>query len=243
MTAREVFGLNGTSKWKSYHVKIHISSLVGGIPKDPDTIRKWLKARIAADDVEIQKIAEETILAMKLEPGQYPDPDAVVDALLVTMKGNGFKVRDGELVWEGRCLKAAIREAAAVCYPGTKEWPGIPKDAEGKKESRKGLAAYLVERVEVRDQYIPLGRKTPDIAGEQRIKHVKTPQGPASAISVVDLVEDVTVSATIDVLNGDQCIPPKLWGELWEYVERGGVGADRARGDGRCELLTFEAVV
>ena len=105
---------------------------------------------------------------------------------------------------------------------------------------RKGLASWLVERVEIVDRYLPLGRTRPDIEGEQRIKHVSGPQGKRSAINVVDVCEDVKITFRLKVL--DDCVPAALWQQLFEYVEVGGIGADRARGDGRCELTAWSKI-
>jgi hypothetical protein len=236
MGAAEIF--DTASRWVTYQADVHIFTLVGGIPKDPDTIRKWVKARLELADTEVMAIAEETLAAMgwtRVESSEQLDQ--LVDAVMAAdTKGNSFKMDErGELVYEGRCLKAALKEAANALYPGTAKWPGHPGPAV-----RKGLASWLTERVEVVDRYLPLGRTTPDIAGEQRIKHVSGPQGKRSAVNVVDLVEDVKISARIAVL--DDCIPPELWSDLWQYVERGGLGADRARGDGRCELTAWQRI-
>ncbi len=148
------------------------------------------------------------------------------------LSGNSFKVVGGQLQYEGRCMKGTLKEPCNVLYPGQAKWPGRPEGI------RKGLQSFFVERVEVVETYIPLGRTEPDIQGEQRIKHISGPQGKRSAINVVDIVTDVKLAATITVL--DDCIPPQLWQELWEYVEVGGLGADRARGDGRCKLTSWE---
>jgi hypothetical protein len=235
MTATEIFGQK--SRWVTYQAELHIDTLVGGIPKDPDTIRGWLKARLELNDVEIMAIAEETIGQMGWSQAQSTEQlEELLDQVMAKAgaKGNSFKMIDDQLVWEGRCLKAALREAANVCYPGVQKWPGWP--GEGIK---KGLSKWMEERVEVRDLYLPLGRSRPDIEAEQRIKHVSIPgQGKRSTINVVDLVTDVKVTANIWVQ--DDCIKPQLWQELWEYVEIGGVGADRARGDGRCRLIRWE---
>ena len=79
-------------------------------------------------------------------------------------KGNGFKVVNGELVYESRCVKAALVEGTNVLYPGKERWPGHPGD-----KVQKGLKSYFIERVEIANDYIPLGRSEPDIVGEQRI--------------------------------------------------------------------------
>lgn len=235
MPAKDIFGQ--PTRWVTYHGEHHLFTVVGGIPKDPDTIRKWLKARLELEDTEVMAIAEETIAEMgwtRVESSEQLDQ--LVDAVMAKdTKGNSFKMADGSLVIEGRNLKAAIKEAANALYPGVEKWPGHPG-----VNIRKGLASWLVERVEVVDQYIPLGRARPDIEGEQRIKHISGPQGKRSTINVVDVCQDVKITFAIRVL--DDCIPPALWQELWEYIELGGIGADRARGDGRGELLSWHRV-
>jgi hypothetical protein len=233
MSASDIF--DTPTRWATYRGELLVHTLVGGIPKDPDTIRAWLKARMELGDTEIMAVVEETLEAMGADQPTTSDQlDDLVDEVMAKTapKGNSFKTRDGELQWEGRCLKAAIREASNVMWPGITDWPGKPKD------TRKGLANYLKDRVEVADTYIPLGRTAPDITGEQRIKHVTGPQGMRSAINVVDVCENVKIAFTIRVL--DDCIPQQVWGAIWSYIELGGVGADRARGDGRCELLAWE---
>ena len=235
MAASDVFG--GKSRWTTYKAEYKVHTLVGGIPKDPDTIKNWLKARLEMGEVEIRAIADETIEAMgwTTEDLTSENLDRLADEVLArNTKGNSFKQVDGVLVIEGRQIKAAIKEAANACYPGTEKWPGYPGN------TRKGLAAYLVERVEVVDRYIPLGKKVPDIVGEQRIKHISGPQGKRSTINVVDVCENVTFSFTVKVL--DDFISADLWHELFEYIEMGGIGADRARGDGRGELVSWKRV-
>jgi len=236
MAARDL--MNGKTRWATYEVTLHVDTLVGGIPKDPDTISKWLKARLELGDVETQAIVERTLAEMGLEHIDNPSQlDEVIDKVIEeSYQGNGFKVIDGKLVWEGRCLKAALKEASNALYPGVSKWPGHPGT-----NIRKGLQAYLTERVEVVQTYLPLGREKPDITGEQRIKHVTGPQGKRSAVNVVDVCKDVTVTATLKVL--DDCIPEELWLQIWEYVEWGGVGADRSRGDGRCSVEDWKRII
>lgn len=224
------------SRWATYKAEHHLDTLVGGVPKDPDTIRGWLKSRLELGETEILAIAEETIAQMgwtRVESSEQLDE--LVDAVMAKdTKGNSFKMVNDELVIEGRQIKAALKEAANALYPGTEKWPNHPGN------TRKGLASYMVERLEVMDRYIELGRKTPDIVGEQRIKHVSGPQGKRSTINVVDLCENVTIEFTLKVC--DDFIIPDLWGELWEYVELGGIGADRARGDGRGQLRSWKRI-
>jgi hypothetical protein len=170
--------------------------------------------------------------------GQEPTAAELTEAVAQkAVQGNGFKRLDGQLVWESRCLKAAHKEAASVLYPGGGLPPGAKEPVSGSR-ARKGLRSFVEERVEIAERYLPLGRTEPDISGEQRIKHISGAQGKLSTINAVDIVTDVTITATLLVL--DDCLSPSLWCELWQYVERGGVGADRARGDGRAELVAWE---
>jgi hypothetical protein len=165
--------------------------------------------------------------------GERPSADALLDALVENVEsGSGFKRVDGVLVYEGRCMKAAIKEAANVAFPGT-NWPGKPKDI------RKGLMRFAAERVFVEEDSIPLGVTQPSWT-EQRIKHILTPQGPRSAINVVDCVEKPHLSFTVKVL--DDCLDQAVWAGIWETLEEIGIGADRARSDGKFDLTCWERI-
>lgn len=229
MSASAIFGTPDPFTKYRATLLVH-GKLVGGIPKDPDTIKKWIESRIKeGHDLALQEVWDETVAAMDPD-GTFADAlDAVTKAM---SGGNGFKTVDGELVYEGRCMKAALKESANIAYPGT-EWPGRPA------KIRKGLKNYLAETVFVVEDYIGLGVSTPT-GTEQRIKHVFTPQGPRSSIGVVDYVENPKLSFHIAVLDG--CIKPEVWGRVWATLENNGIGADRARGDGQCELVDWEEV-
>src|SRR6516225_4875010 len=239
MSASDIFKFQ--SRWTTYTGSLHINTLVGGIPKDGATIHAFVKARFTDNASEMSRIATEIMIEMGLDPVldkenlNASEIDDIVDKVSKkAIEGNGFKQINGELVWEGRCLKAALNEACNALYPNVEPFPGRPD------KTKKGLKSYFVERVEVVDYYIPLGRTEPDIKGEERIKHIKGPQGPRSAINLVDVCTDLDITFTIRVL--DDWVPEKLWQDLFEYIELGGVWADRARGDGRCELTSWERV-
>lgn len=236
MTAREIFATaapDGGDGFAYYTAELQVTDrIIGGIPKDPDTIRKWLESRVAGGaDLSLQAVIDETTAAMR-ERGDNVSWDAILDETTRALEGgNGFKsVPELGLVYEGRCLKAALKEAANVAYPGT-NFPGKPQGI------RKGLMRYLAERVFVEQNYLPLGVEVPD-GTEQRIKHVLTPQGPRSAINVVDYVTRPTITATIAVL--DDFLPAEAWGRIWRCAEEIGIGADRARSDGRFELTRWD---
>lgn len=235
MSASDVFGA-GTGV-VSYRVVIQVrDKLVGGIPSDPSVIRKWLEARLDIGDKALAELAERT-LAERFADRQ-PNTRELAEEIMKAGDGpsvNGFKRNPvtGELVYEGRCMKAAIKEWANSAYPGT-EWPGKDKVSKG---FRKGLMSTLAERVFVDDALIPLGVKEPSEV-EERIKHVMTPQGPRSSISRVEVVEQPQLEFTLRV--HDDFLPRDAWARIWERGEDIGVGADRGRSDGKFELVTFE---
>lgn len=235
MAAIDLFGKGAKSEsFTRYRVELQVhDKLIGGIPKDPDTIRKWLSARLEMGDRELIELARETAEQMQADSGERPSAEVLLDAVAAeAAQGNGFKTVDGSLVYEGRCMKSAIKEACNVAYPGT-AWPGKPAGI------KKGLMRYLAERVFVEDLYIPLGVTDPS-GTEQRIKHIMTPQGPRSAINVVDYVEKPRLSFTVAAL--DDFLPNEAWLRIWQCAEEIGIGADRARSDGRFELTGWDRI-
>jgi hypothetical protein len=240
MTAADLFKTTGT--YTRYQAEIQVvDKMIGGIPKNPDTIKQWLKARLDVGDQELIQLTRETAMEMKAVNDETPSIDTLVDEVARKFEGGqGFKTVDGQLVYEGRCMKAALKEAMNVAYPGT-SFPGKPKQVnkEGKEADlvRKGLLRFGAETIFVEENYIPLGVSEPS-GTEQRIKHIVTPQGPRSAITVVDYVEKPKLSCTIRVM--DDFLPPEAWGRIWSILENIGLGTDRARSDGKFELIGWD---
>jgi hypothetical protein len=212
-----------------------VDKLIGGVPKDPDTIKKWLTARLDVGDRAVIELAEATAAEMAGDENNRPSTDELMTEVARRAEtGNGFKTVNGELVYEARCAKAGLKEAANIAYPGT-EFPG--KVEHFGKAFRKGLMRAMAERVFVTPLYIGLGVNEPS-ATEQRVKHITTPQGPRSALNVVDYVDKPRISFVVSVL--DDFFPPQGWAALWQVLEQIGLGADRARSDGRFELVTWD---
>ncbi|MCC5574541.1 hypothetical protein IMZ11_02660 [Microtetraspora sp. AC03309] len=249
MSALGIFG--GDDQFVTYRVTLRcIDKLVGGIPSDESVIKGWLKSRMEIKDRDLDELTEQTL--KERFPDRQPSADELADALLESDAApsiNGFKRHptSGELVYEGRCMKAAIKEWANSAYPGT-EWPGkadvLKATSKGGEKAkggtfRKGLMSTLVERVFVDEIYIGLGVTEPT-AVEERIKHVMTPQGPRSSINRVEYVQEPELSFTLRVR--DDFLPMEAWGRIWQAGEQIGIGADRGRSDGRFELLAFDRV-
>lgn len=236
MTARDVFA-DVADQFTHYHVEIQIRDLiVGGVPGDESVIRKWLEARMELDDTALQELLDETIVARNGPMSAAEKVDALV-ASPSAPSVNGFKrdLETGELIYETRCMKAAIKEWANSAYPGT-DWPGKTEVSKG---FRKGLMSTLEERVFVEGRGIGLGVKEPTTV-EERVKHVMTPQGPRSSINRVEVVERPLLSFTLKVR--DDFLPWSAWGRIWQAGEEIGVGADRGRSDGRFDLIALEKI-
>lgn len=238
MSAISVFGIQ--SHITTYRVRLQVlDKLVGGVPSQESVIKGWLKARMEIEERDLQELTEQTL--RERFPAGQPTADELAKAMLESEAApsvNGFKrIPDtGELAYETRCMKAAIKEFANSAFPGS-DWPGKKNVANG---FRKGLMSTLEERAFVDGVYIGLGVKEPS-GVEERIKHVMTPQGPRSSINRVEYVDRPLLEFTLKV--HDDFLPMEAWGRLWERGEDIGVGSDRGRSDGKFELLAFEKAV
>lgn len=248
MSARELFG--GSSAYTTYRAQLQVRDLlVGGIPSDQSVIRNWLAARLGVGDVRLEEIFEETVSAMEgSRDFGASSMDEKIDVLMKSPAApsiNGFKrLPSGELAYEGRCLKGALKEWANSAYPGN-DWDGKYSTVGGKRiiapgcAPRKGLMSTLAERVFVDPTLIPLGAKVPARV-EERIKHVMTPQGPVSAIGRVEVLEHPLLEISVKVR--DNFLSREAWGRIWETGEEIGIGADRGRSDGRFDLLAWDKI-
>jgi hypothetical protein len=237
MSATDIFGAK--SSVVRYRVTLRVlDKLVGGVPSSESVIKGWLKTRMELDGRDLQELTEKTL--KERFPDRQPTADELAGVLLESEAApsiNGFKrIPDtGELAYEGRCMKAALKEFMNSAYPGT-EWPGKTNVSKG---FRKGLMSTAAERVFVEETYIGLGVKEPS-GVEERIKHVMTPQGPRSSINRVEYIDQPLIVFTLKV--HDDFLPTEAWARIWERGEDIGIGADRGRSDGKFELLGWERI-
>jgi hypothetical protein len=236
MSAADVFSrVKGVEDvFTRYAVTVHIRGvMVGGVPSDPSVTRSWLKARLELEDPALEELLNETVAARDTSLSVAEKLDALL-ASDAAPSVNGFKriSPSGELGYEGRCMKAALKEFMNSAYPGTK-FPGKPADI------KKGLMRYAAECVFVEEDLIGLGVAAPTRV-EERIKHVMTPQGPRSSISRVEVVEQPKLSFTLKVR--DDFLPVAAWARVWSAGEEIGIGSDSARSDGRFALESFDRI-
>lgn len=237
MAAKEIFAKVCDDQFATYNVSIQvIDKLIGGVPSSESVIKGWLKTRMELGDRDLQELVDKTLSERFAE--RQPSADELAEALLESDAApsvNGFKRHPDtkELVLEGRCVKAMLKEAANSAYPGV-DWPSKKKVCPG---FRKGLMSTLAERVIVEEIYVGLGVYEPT-GVEERIKHVMTAQGPRSSINRVEFVERPTLHFTLKVR--DDFLSEKEWGRIWQAAEAIGIGADRGRSDGRFELVAWD---
>jgi len=247
MSAAEIFGIEEPVAEYRVTLQVH-GKIVGGVPSSPSVIKGWLKTRLEIGDRALQELAEQTL--KDRFPDRQPTADELAQALVdggEEVNVNGFKRFGGVLTYEARCMKAAIKEAMNSAYPGT-DWDGKKsyKPTDGMPLPagfRKGLMGTAAERVfvvgDVHRDYISLGVTEPS-GVEERIKHVKTPQGPRSSIARVEYVERPQLTFTLRV--HDNFLSNEAWGRIWVRLQDIGIGADRARSDGQFELIGWERV-
>lgn len=234
MSAADIFGKAAAEQFTRYRVRLQFRDLVvGGVPSDKSVIEGWIRSRMDLGDAAIEELVAQTAA----ERGVM-SPDEAVGLVMgseLAPSINGFK-RDpvtGELCLEGRQVKAALKEWTNSAYPGSK-WPG-----QARAGVRKGAMNHVAEIVFVEEYLIGLGVKDPTRV-EERVKHVRTPQGPRSTVNRVEVVERAGVLFTLKVR--DESVLGEMWPRVWAAGEEIGLGADRGRSDGRFELVEFSIV-
>ncbi|MDX3111383.1 hypothetical protein [Nonomuraea angiospora] len=251
MSAAEIFGIEEPVAEYRVTLQVH-SKIVGGVPSSPSVIKGWLKSKLELGDRDLQELADKTL--RERFPDRQPSADELAQALMEDsddINVNGFKRLDGVLAYEARCMKAALKEAMNSAYPGV-DWDGKKGGKGGYTPDigkplptgfRKGLMGTAAERVfvvgDIHRDYISLGVTEPS-GIEERIKHVKTPQGPRSSINRVEYVERPRITFTLRV--HDNFLSREAWGRIWVRLQDIGIGADRARSDGQFELIGWERV-
>lgn len=214
-------------QWKAYPYRfagtLHVGILLGGIPSDDKVAENWLKAKLVPDDDEaLRKAVAETML----ERGITADEAVKIVADLKTL--NGFKRDDDGLYYEGRQLKAALKEAVSIAVAAGKV------DLRGWGQTRKFLTSYFPEHVFVAEERLHVGRTQPD--GVQR-QFVHSRYG--SSIAHSEFVKGVDIHFTVVT---DHSFKPDDWAMIWSTGEQNGIGAGRSMGFGTYEVTRWEII-
>jgi hypothetical protein len=201
---------------------LSVPCIVGATPSDPRVAEGWLRSKLGDSDDLIRELVSTTMLDRGIdrdEALQY------VDSLKHLV---GFKRDENGLYLEGRCLKAAIKEAASVAVAAGK------LNARGWGTTNKGLLNFIAEHVMVVEDRLPLGVTEPTRV-MQRFIHTFRGNG----IQYDEVVEDAEINFTV---IADHSFAEKEWAMIWLTGEQQGVGANRSQGFGRYQVTRWEAV-
>jgi hypothetical protein len=222
MSKENLFEKHKKSGWNpfdTYTVKIKLRDIVGGLPMDPKLVEKWVNATNKTKSAEEREALKNADLALL--------PEATEEKK--EQQGIGFARKDGQLVIEGRQVKAMLKEAANIIKNNV---PGEPITQ---------LKSKVADQVFVVEEFITLGRTEPD-AVEQKPIHVMTAQGPRNSIKVYEICRGVNVEFTVKRHNqkGKQAVLEKVLLAILDYGQSIGLGADRSQGHGLFEVLSVE---
>lgn len=203
-----------------YGGTLHVFRMAGGVPNNPKVAEGWLRTKLADKDDLIRDMVATTMVELGVDA---EEATRIVDT---KQHLNCFKrLPDGELYYEGRCLKAHIKEAGCIA------------SAAGKIGNRwgrtnKGIKSYIAEHFFVVEEVLPLGVHEP--AGIAQ-RFISTYHG--TGIQYEEYVTDVEFDFTVKT---DQKMTKRDWAMIWLTGQEEGVGSARSQGNGRYVLTRWE---
>lgn len=209
-----------------YGGTLHIHSIAGGVPVNPNVLEGHLKRKVAAPDDLIRAEVAEAMLEHGLEM------DEAVEKLSGEKGHVGFRQDDRGLYIAGANLKACIREAANIAVASGR----LKKGGWGLHSANRGILSWLAEHVFVIEDRLYLGVAEPTLTAQSFIAKI-TPKGPVSAIQYTDVVENAKVDFTIET---DWEFEDEDWAAIWTTAEREGLGAARKMGYGCFEVVRWD---
>jgi hypothetical protein len=253
--------------YTTYRVRLHLHTLAGGTPADPQVIKGWVRAKMvdAPDDVIREAVASAVAGRVKALEAQLGRPldmaskddlaryEAIMEAAsdeAATMRAlQGFLRDDRGIFVEARHIKAMLKEAVNIAYPYELQqfgYGGTTKDG-GEKKGRKGGKSFLAETVFVEPYRVYLRRDGQILSTPDRVvqSFVSNPRTGDRAIQYSELVEAVTVEFLLKVdLNAlnKQGFREEMWPAIWLRAEKNGLGAMRSQSYGQFATLEFSRI-
>lgn len=236
MTASVFADIMGRSFPYTYHGQIEVGTLVGGIPSDPNVARGWLETKIKGQTTEeqISRLVAETMTERGVTA------DEALDIVNKLKNLNGFKrTPDGQLYYEARQLKAALREAVSVAVAVGK------LEMRGWGNTKKWITGFFPEHVFILEEKLPLFTYGDDGDGGD-LAPVKEPTSVlqqfvhtrhGSSIQYQEYVEQAVFDFTVvtDYHFGDE-----EWGMIWTTGQMNGLGASRSQGYGTYKVIRWD---
>lgn len=231
-----VFAKRKRDQWRHrFDVQIAVTDLVAGTPSNERVAEGWLRTRLQGDDAALAALVEKTMT----ESGK--DLADATESTIQEMAGmlNVFKRNtDGQLIFEGRNVKAAIKEACMVALAAGHFGAKVKWGKTG-----KGLLSFVSEHVMVPERQILIcsdGKGTPHGSPNVQQRFVHTFRG--SSITYEEICPVGFLNFTI---MSDWDFEEDVKG-FWEKVmvtgEEQGIGACRSLSYGRYVTTLFEPV-
>lgn len=213
-----------SSLWKKYRVELLAHRLTGGTPTSEKLIEAWLSTSRAP--AEARRHAERQLQLQ----GDLEAQHAVVFWRYPI---------DGTPAYESRAFKAALKEAANILgSSGTRDGVLNVKNFRSKLAER----VFVDPRIGGAPIHCMCGQEHDPKALlhlEERPIQVMTMQGPRTSLKRVEYALEVPIAFTIRLLD-DGIVKESHLRTILEYLQDGGIGADRSQGSGTNELLSFE---
>lgn len=203
--------------------QIVVGTIAGTMPTDSKVAEGFIKRKLGVDDErQLHDLVMELMLDRGLNEEQALKHANDLKHLV------GFKRDSNGLYYEGRQLKAAIKEACNVAV------------AAGKVSSRgwgctnKGLTDFSAEHIMVVEDRLPLGVSEPSGVIQSFPKNKRTRQ---TGIQYTEYVTDAKIDFTV---KADWDFTEEQWAMFWLTGEEQGIGGSRSQGFGRYTLTRWE---
>jgi hypothetical protein len=245
-----------------------VNEIHGGIPSNIVTIENWLKTRV--DKGNTQLYTEEMAKAVhqvweeRGKQGIVPTDevaqevtDEAIKRVAKNVGASGFKrglpvdgEHNGQLFYEGRCLKACFKEGASVAYAAGKLLAlekGKKLSDKGKNSyglTSKGIQSFTAEHVQILEDKLWLERRGED----DEIIPVMEPTDinvhpvhlwNGNALSQEEYVTGAEFNFTVMT---DWEFPEEFWAMVWLTAQLQGIGSSRSMGYGRFEVIEWDRV-
>lgn len=200
-----------------------VGTIAGTIPSDPKVSEGFLRKKLGvADERQLQDMVAQLMVERGLK-----EEDALAEANNLKHLV-GFKRDENGLYYEGRQLKAAIKEAANIAVAAGKI------SSRGWGTTNKGMRDFSAEHIFVVEDRLPLGVHEPTGVIQSFPKNKITRQ---TGIQITEYVTDAKISFTV---WSDWEFSEKDWAMIWLTGEQQGIGGSRSQGFGRYTMTQWD---
>ncbi len=207
---------------------IHLDSIAGGVPLNPDVLEYHLKSKTgASDDLVRAQVAE---IMMESDGASL---DEAIEKAAKLKSLTGFRKDKNGCYIMGYQLKKCLREAALIAASEKR----IPQKWGGASDAGKALKSWFPEHVFVLEDKLYLGVDEPSEVAQSFV-HKIGPRGPVSAIQNTEIIYGADLTFTIET---DYEFTDEQWAAIWTTAEHSGLGAARAQGFGTFSVTKWDA--